>query len=167
MGMPETAIQIALSPEEAALETAFAGRPRQEVDFWMNCVGAPLVLMEKQTLTVRYANSNAAVLFGLGLFLDLFWGNVLGLWPLCLMGVYAVVLLSRNLLAGQQMLFLFAGYVGCVLAAFGVAYLIVTMRAANAPSLLSFAGQVIPTLILFPIAAWMLDRFDDGDVRFR
>ena len=87
--------------------------------------------------------------------------------PLCLMGVYAVVLLSRNLLAGQQMLFLFAGYVGCVLAAFGVAYLIVTMRAANAPSLLSFAGQVIPTLILFPIAAWMLDRFDDGDVRFR
>ncbi|WP_421592365.1 GGDEF domain-containing protein [Shinella sp. M27] len=33
----------------------------------MNCVGAPLVLMEKQTLSVRYANANAAILFGRGL----------------------------------------------------------------------------------------------------
>ena len=33
----------------------------------MNCVGAPLVLVEKQVLTVRYANRNAAILFGVGL----------------------------------------------------------------------------------------------------
>lgn len=67
MSMPETAVQTSLLPDDAASDTVFSGRPRQEVDFWMNCVGAPLVLMEKQTLTVRYANANAAILFGRGL----------------------------------------------------------------------------------------------------
>ncbi|TAA56401.1 sensor domain-containing diguanylate cyclase [Shinella sp. JR1-6] len=43
------------------------GRSREDVDFWMGCVGAPMVLVEKGTLHVRRANSNAAVLFGLGL----------------------------------------------------------------------------------------------------
>lgn len=33
----------------------------------MNCIGAPIVLMEHRTLTVRLANKNAAVLFGVGL----------------------------------------------------------------------------------------------------
>nr|WP_315051153.1 hypothetical protein [uncultured Brevundimonas sp.] len=150
----------------AAAATVVLGTPLRLFGMGLPEPVVPFVLAFAWPL-IRPSMLAPAVLFGLGLFLDLFWGNVLGLWPLCLMGVYAVVLLSRNLLAGQQMLFLFAGYVGCVLAAFGVAYLIVTMRAANAPSLLSFAGQVIPTLILFPIAAWMLDRFDDGDVRFR
>jgi diguanylate cyclase (GGDEF)-like protein len=62
MSMPDTAVPLSLSPDEA-----HAARSRGEVDFWMNCIGAPLVLMEKQTLTVRYANANAAILFGRGL----------------------------------------------------------------------------------------------------
>lgn len=62
MSMPDTAVQHSPVPDEA-----HSRRSRQEVDFWMNCVGAPLVLMEKQTLTVRYANANAAILFGRGL----------------------------------------------------------------------------------------------------
>lgn len=33
----------------------------------MNCVGAPLVLVERQALAVRYANRNAATMFGVGL----------------------------------------------------------------------------------------------------
>lgn len=52
---------------DGASSDPISGKPRQEVDFWMNCVGAPLVLVEKQALTVRYANRNAAVLFGIGL----------------------------------------------------------------------------------------------------
>jgi rod shape-determining protein MreD len=28
-------------------------------------------------------------------------------------------------------------------------------------------GQVVPTLLLFPFANCMIERFDDGDVRFR
>ena len=43
------------------------GRSREEIDFWMGCVGAPMVLVDKGTLHVRRANANAAVLFGLGL----------------------------------------------------------------------------------------------------
>lgn len=108
-----------------------------------------------------------AVLFGLGLFLDMFWGGTLGLWPLCLLSVYGVVLASRNLLAGQETQVLFVWYAVCVLAAFIVAYLVVTLDAGRAPSLLSLLGQVVPTLLLFPVADWMIQRFDDGDVRFR
>ncbi|WP_298163396.1 hypothetical protein [Brevundimonas sp.] len=108
-----------------------------------------------------------AVLFGLGLFLDMFWGGTLGLWPLCLLSVYGVVLASRNLLAGQETQVLFVWYALCVLAAFIVAYLVVTLDAGRAPSLLSLLGQVVPTLLLFPAADWMIQRFDDGDVRFR
>ena len=62
MSMPDVAVQISPSPDETQ-----SRKSRQEVDFWMNCVGAPLVLMEKQTLSVRYANANAAILFGRGL----------------------------------------------------------------------------------------------------
>lgn len=62
MSMPDTAVQLSPLPGEVQ-----SGKSRQETDFWMNCVGAPLVLMEKQTLTVRYANANAAILFGRGL----------------------------------------------------------------------------------------------------
>ncbi len=149
----------------AAAATVVLGTPLRLAGVGLPEPVTPFVLAFAWPL-IRPSMLAPAVLFALGLFLDLFWGNVLGLWPLSLMGVYAVVLFSRSLLAGQQMLFLFAGYVGCVLAAFGLAYLIVTMRAGNAPSLVAFAGQVIPTLVLFPIAAWMLDRFDDGVVRF-
>lgn len=67
MTMPEAAEHCSLSPHEAAPEEPASGRSGQEVDFWMNCVGAPLVLVEKQALTVRHANQSAAVLFGLGL----------------------------------------------------------------------------------------------------
>ncbi len=62
MTMPEAA-----EPRSLALDEPESGRPGGEVDFWMNCVGAPLVLVEKQALTVRRANQSAAVLFGVGL----------------------------------------------------------------------------------------------------
>ena len=37
-----------------------------------------------------------------GLFLDLFWHGTLGLWALCLILVYGVALLVRNLMVGQS-----------------------------------------------------------------
>lgn len=36
-----------------------------ELDFWMRCVGAPLVLVDKATLRVRRTNASAAAFFGL------------------------------------------------------------------------------------------------------
>lgn len=126
----------------------------------------PLVLAFSWPL-IRPSMVAPAVLFGLGLFLDLFWGGTLGLWPLCLLSVYGVVLASRNLLAGQETRILFVWYATCALVAFVLAYLIVTLSTGRAPSLLSLLGQVIPTLLLFPVADWMIQRFDDGDMRFR
>jgi len=126
----------------------------------------PLVLAFAWPL-IRPSMVAPAVLFGLGLFLDLFWGGTLGLWPLCLLSVYGVVLASRNLLAGQETQILFVWYAVCALVAFVLAYLVVTVASGRAPSLLSLLGQVVPTLLLFPLADWMIQRFDDGDVRFR
>lgn len=126
----------------------------------------PLVLAFAWPL-IRPSMLAPAVLFGLGLFLDLFWGGIMGLWPLCLLAVYGVVLASRNLLAGQETQILFVWYAVCALVAFVLAYGVVTLNAGRAPSLLSLLGQVVPTLLLFPVADWMIQRFDDGDMRFR
>ena len=126
----------------------------------------PMVLAFAWPL-IRPSMTAPAVLFALGLFLDLFWNGPLGMWALCLMGVYGVLLLSRNLLAGHEGLIRFAWYVACTLGAFLFAYVIVTVRAGNPPAILSLIGQIVPTLLLDPVADWMLERFDDGDIRFR
>jgi rod shape-determining protein MreD len=126
----------------------------------------PMVLAFAWPL-IRPSMTAPAVLFALGLFLDLFWNGPLGLWSMCLMGVYGVVLLSRNLLAGHEGVIRFAWYAACTMGAFLVAYVIVAVRAANPPAILALVAQIAPTLILFPVADWMLERFDDGDIRFR
>ena len=41
------------------------GRSREELDFWLGCTGAPLVVVEKHALTVRCANRNAEIFFGM------------------------------------------------------------------------------------------------------
>ncbi|WP_439471430.1 hypothetical protein [Brevundimonas sp.] len=107
------------------------------------------------------------VLMALGLFLDIFWYGPLGVWALSLLGIYAVVLGSRAFLIGQETAVLFVWYAACCGVAFLLAYLIVGLKAGNAPSILSLLGQVFPTLLLFPFADRMIERFEDGDVRFR
>lgn len=103
----------------------------------------------------------------LGLALDLVWYTPIGLWALSLLAVYALVLTFRNLLAGQESVFLFFWYLaGCVLA-FLIAWLIVSAKAGNAPSLVAVSWQLLVTVVLFPLVQVMLKRFDDGDVRFR
>ena len=126
----------------------------------------PLVLAFAWPL-IRPSMLAPVVLFGLGVFLDLFWGGMLGLWPLSLLAVYGVILLTANLLAGQATIVLFALYVASTGLAFFLAYVITTMSLGNAPSLLAVLGQVVPTLLLFPLADWLIQRFDDADVRFR
>jgi rod shape-determining protein MreD len=126
----------------------------------------PLVLAFAWPL-IRPSMLAPGVLFALGLFLDIFWGGALGTWPLALITVYAIVLGSRNLLAGQETRVLFAWYAICCAIAFFLVYLIVSMEAGRAPSLIALLWQVVPTLVFFPAADWMVQRFDDGDVRFR
>lgn len=89
------------------------GRSREEVDFWMGCVGAPMVLVEKGTLHVRRANANAAVLFGLGLdaFEDLPMEDLVGreasillsqIWSVAPIGVPGEPFLIRAMVQGQE-----------------------------------------------------------------
>lgn len=89
------------------------GRSREDVDFWMGCVGAPMVLVEKGTLHVRRANANAAVLFGLGLeaFQNLPIEDLVGreasillsqIWSVAPIGVPGEPFLIRAMVQGQE-----------------------------------------------------------------
>ena len=102
-----------------------------------------------------------------GLFLDLFWGGPLGLWPLCLLLVYASVLVARSLILGQDRAVMTAWYVAGVLLAFFTAYLIAAVRSHVAPNLFGVGLQIAVTAALFPIGQWLIERFEDTDVRFR
>lgn len=126
----------------------------------------PMVLAFAWPL-IRPSMAAPGVLLIVGLFLDLFWGGAVGLWPLCLIVVYGGVLAARNLLVGQEIRVLFGWYALATLGAFLLAYLMATVRAGNAPSILALIAQILPTLLAFPAAAWLIERFDDTDVRFR
>jgi len=102
-----------------------------------------------------------------GVVVDLFWGNRLGLWPLGLLAAYAVVLLSRPFIAGQDTRLLFAWYSGVSALAFFIVYLVTSITAGQPPSLIALFFQYLPTVLVFPAANWLIERFDDGDLRFR
>lgn len=126
----------------------------------------PMVLAFAWPL-IRPSMIAPVVLTALGLFLDIILTTTLGMWPLALLAIYAIVLGSRSFLAGQETAVLFVWYAACCGLAFLIAYLIASMKDGNAPSILALIGQVVPTLLLFPFANRMIERFEDGDVRFR
>lgn len=125
----------------------------------------PLVLVFAWPM-IRPAALSAISLFLLGLFLDFYWGGAVGLWALSFLAVYGIMLVVRTFMSGHPTIVNFALYSGCVTGVFGIAYIVTALRTENAPSLLALAGQVIPTLLLFPIAEWLIQKFDDNDVRF-
>ncbi|MCR5880959.1 hypothetical protein [Phenylobacterium sp. J367] len=50
------------------------------------------------------------LVLAMGFFLDLYWGGPLGLWALCLLIAYGVVLAARPIMAGQSRTILWAWY---------------------------------------------------------
>jgi rod shape-determining protein MreD len=160
-------LQWIVYPSLVALAvTVVLGTPVQLFGLTLPEPVIPMVLAFAWPL-IRPSMLAPAVLFGLGVFLDMFWRGPLGLWPLALMAVYGVILLSRNLLAGHEGLVRFGWYAACTVGAFSLAYVIVALRAGNPPAILPLIGQITPTLMLYPAANWLLERFDDGDTRFR
>lgn len=125
----------------------------------------PLVLAFAWPM-IRPSALGPVVLFGLGLFLDLFWGGPMGLWVLSLMAVYGFMLVMRTFMSGHATIVNFGLYTGSVLLAYFIAYLVTVLQTDNAPAILPLAGQIIPTLLLFPAADWLMQKFDDNDVRF-
>ena len=126
----------------------------------------PMVLAFSWPL-IRPSITAPLVLTGLGLLLDVLTYGPLGLWALALLAIYAVVLASRSFLIGQDTAVLFAWYAACCTLAFLLVYLVRMIIDHNAASILALIGQVVPTLLLFPFANHMIERFEDGDVRFR
>lgn len=116
---------------------------------------------------IRPSMLGALTLFVVGVFTDLLFYNPMGLWTLALLGVYATILAARPFLVGQEVRVLAAWYVGTVCVAFLFAYLFVMLDVKVAPSMVGVLLQLLPTLLLFPLAAVLVQRFDDGDVRFR
>ena len=102
-----------------------------------------------------------------GVFLDLFWGGALGLWATALLLAYALTFAARPLIAGSTGAGLAGWYVTATLFAFTAAYLAAMLDARIAPNLVAAALQFGFTLVLFPIARLMIDRFEDADIRFR
>ncbi|MEY4555657.1 MAG: hypothetical protein RL093_776 [Pseudomonadota bacterium] len=126
----------------------------------------PMVLAFSWPL-IRPSVTAPLVLTLLGLLLDILTYGPLGLWALALLAIYAVVLASRSFLIGQDTAVLFAWYAACCCLAFLLVYLVRMIIDQNAASILALIGQVVPTLLLFPFADRMIERFEDGDVRFR
>ena len=103
----------------------------------------------------------------LGLFQDLLWGNVLGLWPLALLAAYALTAAARPALIGQSFWTLWAWYLGAVTAAFALACALVWIGAGHAPDLMSLGLQWAASALLFVFAWRLIEAFEDADVRFR
>jgi rod shape-determining protein MreD len=107
------------------------------------------------------------VLMGMGLFLDLLWGGPVGLWPVSILVGYALVLFCRSMLTGQSRAVLIGWYVFMVLVVMGAGYFATMFDDGVAPSLLATLGQFVPTILLYPFADRLIERFEDADVRFR
>ncbi|MBU1540557.1 MAG: hypothetical protein KKC29_10595 [Alphaproteobacteria bacterium] len=126
----------------------------------------PMVLAFAWPL-IRPTVTAPVILTLLGLLLDILTYGPLGLWALALLAIYAVVLVSRSFLIGQDTAVLFVWYAACCTVAFLMAYAVVAVIVRNPPSILALIGQIVPTLLLFPFANQLIERFEDGDVRFR
>jgi rod shape-determining protein MreD len=116
---------------------------------------------------IRPSLLGPVVLLLVGLFLDLLWGGPLGMWALCLVLVYLAALVARSLILGQDGMVLAGWYVAGLILAFFCAYVITTLDSRAAPSLLAVFLQLAFTAALFPLARYLIERFEDADIRFR
>lgn len=116
---------------------------------------------------IRPAASPALALLLGGLALDGLWGAPAGLWAISLLVAYLPLLALRNVLAGQSTAVLWAWYgLACLLAQL-VGWLIAAWISGAPPSLAAAGLQWLATVLLFPVAAVLIERFRDADVRFR
>jgi rod shape-determining protein MreD len=116
---------------------------------------------------IRPAMLGPVAVMILGLFLDLLWGSPTGFWAVCLLAPYGAVLAGRSMLAGQSQLMTFVWYAGATALALGAGYLFTMLDTRNAPDPIKVFWQFLATVVLYPIANRLIDRFEDADVRFR
>ena len=116
---------------------------------------------------IRPAASPAFALLLGGLVLEGLWGAPAGLWAISLLAAYLPILALRNMLAGQSPVVLWAWYGSACLLAQLVGWWITAWITGAPPSLVAAGLQWLATVLLFPLAALLIERFRDADVRFR
>jgi rod shape-determining protein MreD len=103
----------------------------------------------------------------LGVFQDFLWNTPTAFWAVCLLLPYGVVLAGRAMLAGQSQLMMWVWYGASTALTLGAGYLFTMLSTQNAPDPLSVVWQFLATVVLYPFADRLIDRFEDADVRFR
>jgi rod shape-determining protein MreD len=103
----------------------------------------------------------------MGLFLDLFWGGIVGLWVVALLASYGATFSIRRVLSGLGFWGMGGWYAMSVGVALGLAVLMSWMQGREIPNAFALMWQVIAALALFPLANLLIERFEDADVRFR
>ena len=101
-------------------------------------------------------------LAALGLFEDALWGTPLGLWPLCLFAVYGTAFAIRRVLIGEDFWALGAWYAALCALAFGAGLLLTLFVSGQIPTLVGLGLQLLVTVMLFPLAWLVIDRFEDA-----
>jgi rod shape-determining protein MreD len=107
------------------------------------------------------------ILVALGLFLDLYWGGPLGLWGLSLLAVYATLLAARSIMTGQSRGTRQLWFAMVTALAMAVGFAVSVINSHNVPNLLAVFWQYLGTIVLYPFAHRLIERFEDADVRFR
>lgn len=106
-------------------------------------------------------------LLALGLFQDLWWGTPLGFWAVVFLSLHGVVLIMRTSLSGQDFWVLWGWFAaGCAMA-LSVGVVLATLGAGTVPNLLGVAAQWSVSIMMYPFAYRLIDRYEDADVRFR
>jgi rod shape-determining protein MreD len=116
---------------------------------------------------IRPAMLAPVAVLTLGLYLDLLWGSPLGFWPVCLLLPYGGVLAGRSMLAGQSQVMMWLWYAATTALTLGSGYLFTMLDTQTTPDPVSVAWQFLATVILYPFANRLIERFEDADVRFR
>ena len=107
------------------------------------------------------------LLLALGLFLDLFWGGPAGLWALALLVAYGMVLAVRATLTGRARRCCGSGTGGLPLSPSASGLLITLIEPAPPGPCSPLFWQFLVTVLLYPFAHRLIERFEDADVRFR
>jgi rod shape-determining protein MreD len=102
----------------------------------------------------------------LGVGLDLIWGTPPGFWAVLLLAAYALVFFSRRSLAGQDVWILWVAYGAACALAFGLGFAIALLRTGSPPSLVGLGLQFAVTVVLFPFAWKLVERYEAADTRF-
>lgn len=137
--------------------------------FWGFSLPEPLFAMPVvfAWAVIRPAMLAPPAVMVMGLFLDLLWGSPVGFWAVCLLLPYGLVLGGRTMLAGQGQLMMWLWYAATTGVALGTGYLFTMVETQVAPDFISVGWQFLATVILYPFAHRLIDRFEDADVRFR